>query len=198
MIEPLGHEFANQFDSRPQPWLLFPSHGGVHKGIDIAIETLGKLNNEGFEFTFFTPVSQADEPKNFQMYERRCQEVGIRERVVFLDRIPQRQVGALLQKCDLMLYPSLCESFGFSMVEALAFRLPIVAADTPVNREMCGEGALYYPPLDPAAAAEAVKRALEPEMRRCLIEGGADRFAAFDWSWRRYAREFVDIVKEFD
>ena len=32
----------------------------------------------------------------------------------------------------------LCESFGFSMIEALGERLPIVAAGTAVNREICG------------------------------------------------------------
>jgi len=40
----------------------------------------------------------------------------------------------------------LCESFGFPLVEAMGARLPIVAADTPVNQEVCGKAAIYFPP----------------------------------------------------
>jgi glycosyltransferase involved in cell wall biosynthesis len=105
-------------------------------------------------------------------------------------------MGALYQACDLMVYPSLCESFGFSMVEAMGHGLPIVAADTPVNREMCQAAALYYSPLDPATGAQAILDALDANAGARLKAAGQARMASFDWGWDRYAREFVAVIED--
>jgi glycosyltransferase involved in cell wall biosynthesis len=78
----------------------------------------------------------------------------------------------------------------------MGYGLPIVAAGTAINKEICGEGALYYPPLDFQAGAEAVKEALKPEILKKLIESGTKRVGSFDWSWKRYATEFIDIIEK--
>jgi glycosyltransferase involved in cell wall biosynthesis len=80
------------------------------------------------------------------------------------------------------------------MVEAMGHGLPIVAADTPVNREMCQGAALYYPPLDPTTGARAVMDALQGDAMVHLKAAGEARMTAFDWGWGRYAREFLDIL----
>jgi len=112
-----------------------------------------------------------------------------------MGRVPQGQMGALYRACDLMIYPSLCESFGFSMVEAMAYGLPIVAAGTPVNQEICKGGALYYPPLDSRAGAEAIMKALDPQNAGTIIAGGRERMGSFNWGWNRYAQEFIGLIK---
>ena len=97
---------------------------------------------------------------------------------------------------DVLVYPSLIESFGFALLEGMAYRLPIVAADTPVNRELCQNAALYYRATDSTAAANAIERASNIETRTELINSCDARLAAFDWSWRRYAREFVRLLDQ--
>jgi len=127
-------------------------------------------------------------------YERQIAELDIADRVVFMGRVPQKQIGALYEACDLMVYPSLCESFGFSMIEAMGHALPIVAAGTAINKELCAGGALYYEPLSAKEAADRIEEALLPSVRAQLIAGGKARVESFDWSWDRYAREFVSLV----
>jgi len=114
----------------------------------------------------------------------------------FLGRVPQEQMGYLYQTCDLMVYPSLCESFGFSLVEALGYGIPIVASETPVNREICAGAALYYNPLDDIGGAEAIIKALQPPVRDKLIKIGKLRSRSYDWSWNRCAREFVNLLRK--
>jgi glycosyltransferase involved in cell wall biosynthesis len=121
-------------------------------------------------------------------------ELGLQDDVVFLGRIPQGRMGALYAHSDLMVYPSLCESFGFPMIEAMGHGLPIVAARTGINEEMCRDAALYYAPSDPLAGAQAIRDALVPETRARLKRAAAARVTGFDWSWTRYAREFVALV----
>ncbi|RJO72584.1 MAG: glycosyltransferase family 1 protein [Myxococcales bacterium] len=191
----LDTKFDNLFSNREGFRLLYPTHPAPHKGFDVLFDALAELRNKGVEFTFYTTVSRDDWPDEVRRYERQVADLDLKDRVVFLGRVTQGQMGSLYPRCDLMIYPSLCESFGFSMIEAMGYGLPIVAADTAVNREICGGGAIYYPPLDPKSAAAAICEALKPDVNRKLLEAGKNRVDGFDWSWRRYSREFVDMIE---
>lgn len=175
---------------------LYPTHPAPHKGFEILFQSLAILKKSGVDFTLFTTISYDDWPEGISQYERQIKQLGIQDNVVFMGRVPQHQMGALYKECDIMVYPSLCESFGFSMIEAMGHGLPIVAADTTINREICGEAALYYDPLDPRAKAESVKKMLFSDSGSSFRESGLQRTTLFDWSWKRYAREFIEIVEE--
>jgi glycosyltransferase involved in cell wall biosynthesis len=175
--------------------LLYPTHPAPYKGFDVLFDALAKLRDMGVEFTLYTTVSRSDWPEEVGRYERQVANLGLIDQVIFMGRVPQGQMTPLYSRCDLMIYPSLCESFGFSMIEAMGYGLPIVAADTGVNREICGGGAIYYSPLDPAKAAAAICEARKPDVNRRLLEAGKDRVGGIDWSWERYSREFVDMIQ---
>jgi glycosyltransferase involved in cell wall biosynthesis len=175
--------------------ILYPTLAGRHKGFEVLFEMLARIKREDMQFTFYSPISDQDHWQDgLERYQRQIDQLGLQDRVVFLGRVPYRQMGALYKQCDLMVYPSLCESFGFSMIEALGHGLPIVAAGTGINREICDEGALYYHPLDADEGARKVIMALQPEVRARLKEGGEERIRSFDWSWQRYTKELIRIM----
>lgn len=180
--------------ARPGVRLLYPTHPAPHKGFEVLFPALALLKQALPDFTLFTTIARADWPAVVAPYERQIRDLGLQNNVIFTGRIPQQQMGAFYRRCHLMVYPSLCESFGFSMVEAMGTGLPIVAAGTAVNREMCGDAALYYDPLDPVAAAEQVALALVPEVAEGLRRQGRRRLEGFDWGWPRYTREFLGLV----
>jgi glycosyltransferase involved in cell wall biosynthesis len=86
--------------------------------------------------------------------------------------------------CDIVICPSLSESFGRVAAEAMANGLPVVTSDLPPLRALVGEGAdaagLLAPPGDTAAAAELLCRLVaDEELRRRLGASGRQRAAAF-------------------
>jgi glycosyltransferase involved in cell wall biosynthesis len=86
----------------------------------------------------------------------------------------------LYGEADVFVFPSLCESFGYPLVEAMASGLPIVASDIPVHREMCGEAAEYFPMLDAAALAETLRALMcNAAERQALAERGSERVERF-------------------
>jgi glycosyltransferase involved in cell wall biosynthesis len=108
---------------------------------------------------------------------------------------PYSTLPALYQQADIFVFPSYTESFGHPMVEAMATGLPIVAADVPVNREICGESAIYFPPFDVAACAEAIKRVAEDgQLRERLRAEGIARAQQF--TWKRHVAELVKAFRE--
>lgn len=174
--------------------LLYPTHPAPHKGFPILFEALALLKKRGVRATLYTTIDRADWPREVLPYERQIAGLGLSDSVIFLGRVPQAQMGALYLACDLMVYPSLCESFGFSMIESMGLGLPIVAAATDLNREMCGEAALYYSPRDSAGACAQIAEALMPQTAKYLVGRGQARLAETDWSWQRYARDFTALV----
>jgi len=195
LTDPLDTKSEKLFSVGKGIRLLYPTHPAPQKGFEVLFDALANLRDKEVEFTLYTTVSRDDWPEGVCRYERQVADLGLKEDVVFMGRVPQAQMGSLYSRCDLMIYPSLCESFGFSMIEAMGYGLPIVAADTGVNREICEGGAIYYSPLDPKSAAAAICEALKPDVNRRLLKAGKDRVDSFDWSWKRYSREFVEMIR---
>jgi glycosyltransferase involved in cell wall biosynthesis len=52
--------------------------------------------------------------------------------------------------------PSLVESGNLCLVEAMTLGVPILAADRPYARDLCGDAAVYFDPDQPAALANAI------------------------------------------
>lgn len=83
------------------------------------------------------------------------------ELVELRPRCSDRELAGLMVGAEAMLMPSLAEGFGLPMVEALQSGMPVIAADTPIFREI-GQGApLLLDPRDPAPWAEAIERHAE-------------------------------------
>jgi len=147
-------------------------------------------------FVLFTTIDKSDWPEGFIKLKSQIVQLGIEENIVLTGRIPQDEMKVFYENCDLMVYPSLCESFGFSMVEAMGYGLPIVAADTEVNKEICGDAAIYYSAFNPEDAADKILTAFNDSIRSKLKEGAKIRMLSLDWSWQRYTKEFLEIVSK--
>jgi glycosyltransferase involved in cell wall biosynthesis len=93
-------------------------------------------------------------------------------------------LAAHYASADLFLFPSLTDTFGNVVLEAMASGLAIVAFDRGAAREHLVDGvsALLVDPDDPVAfIAAACRLALNPDLRRSL--GRAARRAAKDLGW---------------
>jgi glycosyltransferase involved in cell wall biosynthesis len=88
----------------------------------------------------------------------------------------------LYGEADVFVFPSLCESFGHPLVEAMASGLPIVASDIPVHREICGDAAAYFSVLDAEALAAKLGGLMrDAAARQELAAQGHERVKKFLW-----------------
>lgn len=175
--------------------MLYPTHPAPHKGFEILFDALKRIKFSNDNFVLYTTIDYNDWPKVVGKYEAQIKKLDIGSNVVFTGRIPQNEMPVFYKNCDIMVYPSLCESFGFSMVEAMGYGMPIIAADTPINKEICEDAALYYSALNANDAAEKILSSFNKSVRDDLIDKGKKRMTSYDWSWERYAKEFLKIIE---
>jgi glycosyltransferase involved in cell wall biosynthesis len=91
-------------------------------------------------------------------------------------------VRAAYERCDIVVCPSVLDSFCRVAAEAMLNGLPVVGSDLPPIRDLLGddEAGLLVPPGDVDAAAKAIVRLVDdPELRARLGATGAERAAAF-------------------
>ena len=191
--EPLCDRLNSAFDP-DSIRLLYPTHPAPHKGFEVLLGAIAELKRRGVKAKLYATFDRSETPNVVAGYEAEARRLSVSDNVVFLGHVPQNQMAGVYSACSMMVYPSLVESFGFSMLEAIACRVPIVAAATDVNREICGDAALFYPTHDSKTMADQIETALLTDQRRKLIDACASRMSAFDWGWNRYAREFKTMV----
>lgn len=114
--------------------------------------------------------------------------------VTRLGYVDDETLRALYAAAVVVAYPSVYEGFGLPLLEALACGAVVVAADATSIPEVVGDAAVLADPLDGAAIAAAIDRALtDAGLRATLREIGPVRAARF--TWQAAAAETVDVYR---
>jgi glycosyltransferase involved in cell wall biosynthesis len=108
-------------------------------------------------------------------------ELGIGADVVFVGGVPLEETVRFYQAADVFVYPSLNETFGLPILEAMACGCPVVTSDTSAMPETAGGAAVLCDPADPASMARAIIEAAGPG-RDGLRDAGIMRAAEFTWA----------------
>jgi glycosyltransferase involved in cell wall biosynthesis len=183
----------------PVTRLVYVSLYSEHKNLTTLLRAMPLLNRDGTrKFVLKTTVDPAWEGANWTVTYKGDLALGrqgdVAPWVEFLGPLGRQQVQELYREGDLFVFPSLCESFGHPMVEAMAHGLPIVAADTPVNREVLGPAALYFSPYSPEELAVEVRRLAEDDTLRKRRGATGRQRVATHFCWERHALRLLEAA----
>lgn len=168
----------------------------VQKNYETLIEALPLLEQKGQKTKLLLTLSRerTTDKVEYDRLMERVQELGVNDSIELLGYVGYQQLSELYALSDVYVFPSFSESFGHSMVEAMALGLPVVAADTPGNREICGDAGLFFSTFDPRSCAEEIHRALSdldsPVSKALISHVRADQF-----SWERYVEDLLQVFR---
>lgn len=166
---------------------------GIQKNIGIALEAVALLISRGHDINLTLTLDARDHA--FAAIANKINTLGLADRVDNMGDVRREKIASLYDGLDIFLFCSSLESFGLPMVEALARALPTIAADTPVNREVTGEAALFYAPGSASALADHVEAIIRSPQnyRQC---SAASLKRARDFSWATAASRTLAILHE--
>lgn len=181
--------------------LCVPANLVAVKGHRFALEAFRLLLEQGF--TAFTCVFAGDGELRAEI-EAQIRGDGLTEVVRMAGHVPnQKLLGAYRGgEVDLVLLPSLelsdseHEGIPVSLMEAMAFGIPVLATDTGGIPELLRDGAgLLVPQQDPAALADAIRRmAADEVLYRETAEKGLARVLA-DFDYDRNIRTLLRLME---
>ncbi len=93
------------------------------------------------------------------------------------------ELPSLYQSHDVFVFPSVSETFGHPMAEALSTGLPIIAADTLINREVCGDAALYFTPFMASDLCARIRQLNDDSGLRARLRNAALERAKNFYQW---------------
>lgn len=156
----------------------------AEKGLSTAAAAMRRLEHE--RSIRFVVVGEGP-------YERRMRALSPAD-TVFTGRLSGDDLGAAYASADIFVFPSVTDTFGQVLVEAMASGLPVVAADAGPTREILGESAgILFPPGDDARlAAELLRLAADTAARARL--GAAALRSARARSWDAV---FDELIRDY-
>lgn len=157
------------------PLALFAGGLGTpRKNLETALRAVAEI--PGLHFA--VAGGSADTP-----YPALARTLGIADRVHFLGF--RSDIPAVMQACDLFVFPSRYEPFGLVIIEAMASGLPVVTCRTAGAAQLVGKecGVVIDEPNDVGALAKALRAVLNDLENGRAMSGAARRVAmANDWS----------------
>lgn len=120
-------------------------------------------------------------------------QLGITDDVVFVGGVPLEETALFYQAADLLVYPSLNETFGLPILEAMASACPVVTSNISAMPETAGGAAVLADPHDPASLARAILEACGTGADGLRTKGLR---RAQQFTWGATAAATLDVYRE--
>jgi glycosyltransferase involved in cell wall biosynthesis len=115
--------------------------------------------------------------------------------IIFLGRLSPEELEWTMQSASIACFPTLYEGFGLGIVDAQLRKIPVIASNIPVLKEVSGGGAVFFEPTNAKDLAGKIVGILEKKNDGVvkLTENGKANIEK--WSWEDHCRKILTILK---
>lgn len=172
--------------------VLHVSSGNPYKNNAGVLRVVAELRRAGLDAAL-TRVGRPLNPDERVL----ARELGVETQVMECGFVSDERLVELYNACDVLLFPSYWEGFGWPALEAMACGLPVVTSDCPALAELVGDAGLRASPDDIGGLAGHVGTILESQaLSRELRRRGFERAAQYGWDRAvgAYARVYEAVA----
>jgi glycosyltransferase involved in cell wall biosynthesis len=180
-------QFFSLDRSRTEPYLLCVSTLHPHKNLDRLIRAFARKKRPE------RLVLAGIRGFHTQAIEALILSLELKDRVEIKGWLARGDLLRLYEHAQAFVYPSMFEGFGMPVLEALAAGIPVACSSIPPIKEVAGDAALFFDPLNEKAIADALDQILNDQpLRVRLAKAGPERARPF--TWQRTAEQTLRVL----
>ncbi|MFZ4520401.1 MAG: glycosyltransferase family 4 protein [Bacteroidales bacterium] len=164
----------------PDNFIFFLGNTDPKKNVKGALKAFSTFVTQT-DSDYWLVIADYDRPN----IERILDEIGDKNlinRILLTGYIPNNCLPAVYCLSKIFLYPSLRESFGIPILEAMACGVPVISSNQSSMPEVAGDAALLVDPYHPGEIGDAMALlAMDGVLREQLITKGYSQAARFTW-----------------
>lgn len=176
------------------PLVLFLGRINFVKGLDLLIPAFSQVLKEKprARLALVGPDNEGYGRKVRQW----CRELGIEDKVFFVDHLGPDEVRQAYVDADVFVLPSYTESFGMTVVEAMASACPVIISEK-VNiwREVQADKAGLVTGLEPLLIADAICHLLTNKKEAEFMGLRGRRSAKERYNWPRIVEQLTQVYQ---
>lgn len=167
-----------------------------HKGLEMLVDVMDRYRDELSDTVAVITIEPSQHPAVARLLKK-IDKRDLKDRVVNVGRLVPGELAGYYGACNALVMPTRLESFSGTYLEAMHFGLPILTSDLDFAREVCGDAALYFDPMNAASIKETILRVKDdPELRRDLVARGKTRLARCTRSWEDISRMIKENLEQ--
>lgn len=161
-----------------------------YQGTDLLLDCIEQLKHDGIK-AFFLIMGFPDE-----RYRAEARERGLSDMIHFTGKVDYKNAPLMLSAADITVTPKLSPTEANGKIfNYMACGLPVVAFDTPVNREVLGDTGVYACYGDARDLAEKIAALVTDSETRANISERVRDKALRDHSWRARGKQLSGVYQ---
>lgn len=184
------YKFRKELDLSEQKSILV-SVGSIkkEKGYTYLIKAIKKLTKERKNLELFI-IGGGDQRE----IKKEIEKLNLSEYINLVGSRPHKEIPKWINAADLLIFPSLIESFGIVQIEALACGTPVVATKNPGSNQIIKSEdiGLLAEKKDSEDLAAKINQALEKDWDNEKLKNYVEE----NYSWERVADQTIDVYNK--
>ncbi len=205
VVIPHGPGILKNFVSQPKPFptddvirIGYITKLGVQKNFDVAIKAVSLLRDKGLRVKLVLTLDERDFSMSRMLAHIQSQilQYEVADMIENHGEVSSiDEIKKLYDSLHLFIFPSLCESFGFTLVEAMTMGLPVVIADTESNCEVAGVAGESVPAENAEILADKIYQIIN---NKALYISASEKSIgrSQDFSWDKTGKDMIKIMRQ--
>lgn len=191
-VVPHARKRINNIDVTADGYILFVSTIEPRKNLPVLLQALRIVRDRHPNRPYHLVAAGARGWRETPILQQ-IDHLRLHDAITLLGSVNDDDLHWLYANSRIYANPSSYEGFGLPLLEALACGAPSLASNTSSLPEVGGDAAMYLPPDDPAAWADALELWWDDvDLRASFAARGPQQAAHF--SWQRAAHETLHLL----
>lgn len=188
IVEEERCKIIKAFGLTQKKYFLFLGRLSKEKNIDFLIKAFNLVETDDFKLAIAGSNTREIE---FVQY---LKSLKIDDKVLFLGNVSGKDKDVLLDCAYCFCLPSSTEGLSIALLEAISYKLPIIASNIEANKEACGDNAIYVEPENTEALAKAINDTINtPQIFDGFTQKNYDNIKEH-YTWDKVAKKYVSFL----